>query len=45
MFIAESVGEKKLKSVNIWQSVKQERGCPMRFIRFLAMWQTGAQSV
>ena len=36
MFIAESVGEKKLKSVNIWQSFKQERGCPMRFIRFFS---------
>ena len=29
MFIAECASEKKLKSVNIWQSYKQERGCLM----------------
>jgi len=27
------VSEKKLKSVNIWQSYKQERGCLMHFAR------------
>ena len=32
-FIAESVNEKKFKSVNIWQSYKQERGCLMHFAR------------
>jgi len=26
-------GEKKLKSVNIWQSYKQEGGCLMNFVR------------
>ena len=29
----ESVSEKKLKSVNIWQSYKQERGCLVHFAR------------
>jgi len=24
---------KKLKSVNIWEKYKQERGCPMHFVR------------
>ena len=33
MFIAESVSEKKLKSVNIWQSNKQERDCLVHFAR------------
>jgi len=33
MFIAESVSEKKLKSVNIWQSYKQERDCLVHFAR------------
>jgi len=27
------MSEKKLKSVNIWQSYKQERGCLMQFAR------------
>ena len=27
MFIAKSVCEQKIKSVNIWQSYKQERDC------------------
>jgi len=31
--MAESVSEKKLKSVNIWQSYKQERGCLVHFAR------------
>jgi len=34
MFIAESVSEKQiLKSVNIWQSYKQERDCFAHFVR------------
>ena len=32
-----SLSVRKLKSVNIWQSYKQERDCFMRFIRLLAM--------
>ena len=28
--------KKKLKSVNIWQSYKQERGCLVQFLRRLA---------
>jgi len=28
-----SLSEKKLKSVNLWQSYKQERGCLMHFAR------------
>ena len=32
-FIAESVSEKKLKSVNIWQSYRQERGCFVQVVR------------
>jgi len=32
-FTAESLSEKKLKSVNTWQSYKQERGCLMHFAR------------
>jgi len=31
-FIDESVSEKKLKSVNIWQSYKQERDCLVHFV-------------
>ena len=31
--MAESVSEKKLKSVNIWQSYKQECGCLVHFAR------------
>jgi len=27
------VSEKKLKSLNIWQSYKQDRGCLMHFVR------------
>jgi len=38
--------EKKtfLKSVNIWQSYKQERGCLMHVLRLLAVCWPGAQS-
>jgi len=32
-FIAECVSEKIVKSVNIWQSYKQERYCLMHFVR------------
>jgi len=32
-FIAECVGEFLFKSVNTWQSYKQERGCLMHFAR------------
>ena len=35
---------KKIKSVNIWQSYKQERGCLVHFLRLLAVWWPGAQS-
>ena len=31
-----------LKSVNIWQSYKQERGCHVHFLRLLAVWWTRA---
>ena len=31
-FIAESVSEKNLKSVNIWQSYRQEGGCFVQFV-------------
>jgi len=31
--VAESVSEKKIKSVNIWKSYKQEHGCLMHFVR------------
>ena len=37
MFIAESASEKKLKSVNISQSYKQERDCLVHFLRPLAV--------
>jgi len=33
-----------LKSVNIWQSYKQARGCLVHFLRLLAAWWPGAQS-
>ena len=33
MFTAESASEFFFKSVNIWQSYKQERGCFMHFAR------------
>jgi len=39
-FIAESESAKKIKSVNIWQSYKQERGCLVHFLRFF--WQRQA---
>ena len=32
-FIDASVSEKKLKSVNIWQSYKQERDCLVHLVR------------
>jgi len=31
------VGEKKLKTVNIWHSHKQERDCLVHFLRLLAV--------
>jgi len=31
--LSESVSENVLKSVNIWQSYKQDRGCLMHFVR------------
>jgi len=37
--------EEFLKSVNIWQSYKQERGCLAHFLRLLAVWWSGTQSV
>jgi len=44
-FIDESVSEKNLKSVNIWwQSYKQERDCPVHFLRLLAVCWPGVQS-
>ena len=36
-FIAESDSGKKLKSVNIWHSYKQERDCLVHFLRLLAV--------
>ena len=30
------------KSVNMWQSYKQERACLMHFLRNLAVWRPGA---
>jgi len=33
MFIAESVSEKSLKLMNIWQRYNQERGCLVHFMR------------
>jgi len=44
-FIAESaVGKKFLKSVNIWQSYKQERDCFVHFFRLLAVFWPSTQS-
>jgi len=37
--------KKLLKSVNIWQSYKQERDCLVHFLRLLAVRWPGAQSV
>jgi len=39
-----SASEKKVKSVNIWQSYKQERGGLVHFLRLLAVHWPGAQS-
>ena len=39
-----SLSEKKLKSVNIWRSYKQERDCLMHFLRLLAVCWPDAQS-
>ena len=39
-----SLRVKKLKSVNIWQSYKQERDCLVHFFRLLAACWSGAQS-
>ena len=36
--------EKFLKSVNIWQGYKQERGCFVHFLLLLAVWCPGSQS-
>ena len=36
--------KKKLKSVNIWQSYKQERDCLVHFLHLLAVCWPGAQS-
>ena len=36
--------KKTLKSANIWQSYKQERGCLVHFLRILAVCWLGAQS-
>jgi len=41
---AMSASEKKVKSVNIWQSYKQERGGLVHFLRLLAVHWPGAQS-
>jgi len=38
------VKEKKFKSVNIWQSYKQERDCLVHFLRLLALCWPSAQS-
>jgi len=43
-FVAESVSEKKLKLVNIWQSYKQERDSLAHFLRLLAVCWPGLQS-
>jgi len=37
------VSEKKLNSMNIWQSYKQERGSLVHFLRLLAVCWPGAQ--
>ena len=36
--------KKKLKSVNILQRYKQDRGCLVQILRLLAVWWPGAQS-
>jgi len=38
------LGHKNVKSVNIWQSYKQERDCLVHFIRLLAVCWPGVQS-
>ena len=38
------LGEKKIKSVNMWQSYKQERDCLVHFLLLLAVCWPGAQS-
>jgi len=43
MFIAESIGEKKIK-LNIWRRYEQERSCLVHFLCLLAVWWPGAQS-
>jgi len=43
-FITESASEKKIKSVNSWQSYKQERDCLVHFLRRSAVCWPGAQS-
>ena len=39
-----SVLVKQIKSVNSWQSYKQERGCLMHFLHLLAVWWPDAQN-
>jgi len=39
-----SLSVKKIKSVNIWQSYKQERGCFVHFLRLLAACWPDAQT-
>ena len=42
--VAESEIEKKLKSVNIWQSCQQKRDCLVHFLRLSAVSWPGALS-
>jgi len=44
-FIAEFVSGKKFKSVNIWQSYKEERDCLVHFFRLSAVCWSGVQRV
>ena len=44
MFIAKSVSEKQLKSRNIWQSYKQERGCLVHFVHLATTLQKDEES-
>jgi len=44
--MAESVSEFFFKSVNIWQSYKQERGCLMHFVRLTnTLLKTGKSAI
>jgi len=42
-FIAEFVSGKKFKSVNIWQSYKEERDCLVHFFRLSAVCWSGVK--